>query len=93
MGGIQAALQEGQNTEWTVLAQAARAKRPAMKLRLLTSHDDYFHDAIVGVSQAWRAAGVTHDFADVPGPHDYIFNRGPGSIELLTWHDRSLARS
>jgi acetyl esterase/lipase len=93
VGGIQAALQEGQNTEWTVLAQAARAKRPGMKLRLLTSHDDYFHDAIVGVSQAWRAASVTHDFADVPGPHDYIFNRGPGSIELLTWHDRSLTHA
>jgi enterochelin esterase-like enzyme len=93
VGGIQAALDTGQNTEWTALAQAARARRPAMKLRLLTSHDDYFHDAIVGVSQAWRAAGVAHDFADVPGPHDYIFNRGPGSIELLTWHDRVLART
>jgi acetyl esterase/lipase len=93
VGGIQAALAEGQSAEWTALAKAARARRPAMKLRLLTSHDDYFHDAIVGVSQAWRAAGVAHDFADVPGPHDYIFNRGPGSIELLTWHDRALART
>jgi hypothetical protein len=93
VGGIQAALQEGQTAEWTALAQAARARRPDMKLRLLTSHDDYFHDAITGVSQAWRAAGVTHDFADVPGPHDYIFNRGPGSIELLTWHDRMLAHA
>lgn len=93
VGGIQAALSEGQNAEWTALAQAARARRPGMKLRLLTSHEDYFHDAITGVSQAWRAAGVTHDFADVPGPHDYIFNRGPGSIELLTWHDRMLART
>jgi len=93
VGGIQAALADGQNDDWTALAQAARAERPAMKLRLLTSHDDYFHDAIVGVSQAWRAAGIAHDFADVPGPHDYVFNRGPGSIELLTWQDRALSRS
>lgn len=93
VGGIQAALGEGQNAEWTALAQAARARRPGMKLRVLTSHDDYFHDSNTALSQAWRAAGVTHDFADVPGPHDYIFNRGPGSIELLTWHDRALARS
>ena len=64
-----------------------------MKLRLLTSHEDYFHDAIVGVSQAWKTAGVAHDFADLPGPHDYIFNRGPGSIELLLFQDRSLART
>jgi iron(III)-salmochelin esterase len=93
VGGIQAALADGQNAEWIAVARAARARRPAMKLRLLTSHDDYFHDEIVSLSQAWRGAGIAHDFADVPGPHDYIFNRGPGSIELLTWQDRALARS
>lgn len=93
VGGIQPALSEGQNGEWTTLAQGARAARPGMRLRLVTSHEDYFHDAIVGVSRAWTSAGVAHDFADVPGPHDYIFNRGPGSIELLLWHDRALARN
>jgi iron(III)-salmochelin esterase len=93
VGGIQAALADGQNAEWTALAQAARARRPALKLRLLTSHEDYFHDPIVALSLAWQRAGIAHDFADVPGPHDYVFNRGPGSIELLTWQDRALARS
>jgi iron(III)-salmochelin esterase len=93
VGGIQAAFDSGQNAEWTALAQAARARRPGMKLRLLTSHDDYFHDPIVSVSASWKAAGIAHDFADLPGPHDYPFNRGPGSIELLLWHDRNLARS
>jgi hypothetical protein len=92
VGGIQPAIGDSrQNAEWTSLAEAARAVRPAMKLRLLTSHDDYFHDPIVALSAAWRAAGVNHDFAEVPGPHDYIFNRGPGSLELLLWHDRALA--
>jgi enterochelin esterase-like enzyme len=93
VGGIQPALSEGQNAEWTALVQGARSRRPGMKLRLLTSHEDYFHDAIVGLSRAWTAAGVAHDFADVPGPHDYVFNRGPGSIELLLWHDHALARN
>jgi len=93
VGGIQAALSEGQTAEWTALAQSARAVRPGMKLRLLTSHEDYFHDPIVNLSRAWEGAGLAHDFADVPGPHDYVFNRGPGSIELLFWHDRALARS
>ncbi len=92
VGGIQAAIGPGQSADWTGLAEAARASRPAMKLRLLTSHEDYFRDAIAGVSQAWRSAGIDHDFADIPGPHDYVFNRGPGSIELLVWHDRALAR-
>jgi hypothetical protein len=93
VGGIQAALSDGQTAEWTALAQSARAVRPGVKLRLLTSHEDYFHDPIVNLSRAWEAAGLAHDFADVPGPHDYVFNRGPGSIELLFWHDRALARS
>jgi hypothetical protein len=93
VGGIQPALIEGQNAEWTALAQAARARRPTVKLRLLTSREDYFRIAIVSLSQAWNAAGIPHDFVDVPGPHDYVFNRGPGSIELLFWHDRVLARS
>jgi iron(III)-salmochelin esterase len=92
VGGIQPAVQEGQNPAWTALARAARAQRPAMRLRLITSRDDYFRDGIIGISQAWRAAGIMHDFADLPGPHDYVFNRGPGSIELLLWHDRALGR-
>jgi iron(III)-salmochelin esterase len=93
VGGIQPAVSKSQTAQWSAMAQAARASRSTMKLRLLTSHEDYFRDAIIAVSQAWRAAGIGHDLVDVPGPHDYVFNRGPGSIELLMWHDRVLARS
>ncbi len=92
VGGIQPAIQTGQNAEWVAAASGARSRRPGMALRLLTSKDDYFRDGIYDVSRAWKTAGIAHDFADVPGPHDYIFNRGPGSIELLSWHDRVLAR-
>jgi hypothetical protein len=90
VGGIQPAFADGQNADWTALALAARAKHPDLRLRLLTSHDDYFHDLVTGVDHAWSAAGIAHDFADVVGPHDYVFNRGPGSIELLLWNDRAL---
>jgi hypothetical protein len=90
VGGIQPAIAEGQTVEWTTIAQSARARRPDLKLRLLTSTDDYFREPILGLSRAWSAAGVAHDLADGPGPHDYVFNRGPGSIELLLWHDRAL---
>ena len=90
MGGIQAAFADNQAGDWVTLALSARVRRPGLKLRLLTSHDDYFHDAVTGVSRAWDAAGIAHDFADVVGPHDYVFNRGPGSIELLFWNDRAL---
>jgi iron(III)-salmochelin esterase len=90
VGSLQAAIAEEHATELTELARAARAKRPSLKLRLVTSHDDYFRGAITHLSEAWHAGGIAHDFADIPGPHDYAFNRGPGSIELLTYYDRAL---
>ena len=91
VGTLQAALGEDQVTEFTELAKSARAKNASLKLRLLTSKDDYFRGAIAHTSASWKAAGVEHDYADVPGPHDYPFNRGPGAIEMLIWHDRMLA--
>jgi iron(III)-salmochelin esterase len=92
VGALQPAIADDQTGEWVELAKAARAKRPAMPLRLTTSHDDLYHDPIVHLSTALRNATVPHDFADIPGPHDYPFNRGPGAIELLLWHDHVLSR-
>ncbi len=93
LGTLQPAIGEDQVQELAALAKAARAKNPKLSLRLLTSKEDYFRRAVTAESQAWRAAGVEHDFADIPGPHDYPFNRGPGAIEMLLWHDRALARA
>ena len=90
IGGIQPAVNVEDIDYWVKLARDARARHPGVKLRLLTSYDDYFHDAVSELSKGWQAAGVSHDFDVYPGPHDYVFNRGPGSIELLLWHDRAL---
>jgi iron(III)-salmochelin esterase len=90
VGGIQPAVSDLPSSDWTSMAASARVKRPDLRLRLLTSHDDYFHESVLAMSRAWTAAGIRHDFADLIGPHDYVFNRGPGSIELLLWHDRAL---
>ena len=35
-------------------------------------------------------AGVPHTPLVTPGPHDYAWNRGPGSVETLLWYDRAL---
>ncbi len=93
VGALQPAMSDDQVEEWVELARSARAHRPHLPVRLTTSHDDVYRDAITHLSRALTSAGVTHDFADIPGPHDYPFNRGPGAIELLLWHDRVLARS
>lgn len=93
IGTLQPAIGEDQVGELVNLASAARARNPQLYLRLVTSKDDYFKRAIKATSQAWTGAGIRHDFEDLPGPHDYPFNRGPGAIELLLWHDRLLARA
>ncbi len=93
VGALQPAVADDQAQEWVELARAARAKRRDLQIRLTTSHEDVYHDVITRLSQAFRTGAVPHDFADIPGPHDYPFNRGPGAIELLLWHDRVLARA
>lgn len=92
VGTLQPAVTSYQVEEWTELARSARAANPSLALRLLTSTDDYFKPAIQKTSRAWNDAGVRHEYVEVPGPHDYPFNRGPGAIEMLLWHDRVLAR-
>ena len=91
VGGLQPAIQESEAAEFTELVRSARLQNPAQKLRLLTSEKDYFRAPIARLSQSLKAAGLAHEYADVPGPHDYVFNRGPGSLELLLFHARSLA--
>src|SRR5262249_35120117 len=92
VSGLQPALHATKPTEWVDLANAARARNPKLALRLLTSDGDVFKKPVTQVSKAWKDAGIDHDFVQVPGPHDYVFNRGPGSLELLLWHDRMLRR-
>jgi enterochelin esterase-like enzyme len=90
VGALQPAIGDERLSELTDLALAARAKRPKMPLRLTTSHDDYYKPWVTKLSERWKSAGISHDFADVPGPHDYVFNRGPGVYEMLFWQDRAL---
>lgn len=92
VGAIQPAIGEWQAAELTEIARAARAKNPKMALRLITSERDGFRRATEALSRAWSAAGIAHEMAVLPGPHDYPFNRGPGVYELLAWHDRVLGR-
>jgi len=92
VGAVQPALDRADATQWAARAKAARARHPGLALHLLTSDGDYFREAVRATSTALQDAGVHHDFDLVVGPHDYPFNRGPGSIEMLLWHDRALGR-
>jgi enterochelin esterase-like enzyme len=90
VAGLQAAFDPENSVDFVARAERALAKNPRLRLRLLTSTEDYY----LAVTRRFHAAldrkGVRHDFLVVPGPHDYAFNRGPGSLEMLVYHDRVL---
>lgn len=74
------------------LAARAAAARPRPAIALLSSDGDPLLGPTRDLSARLTAAGVAHTLTVVPGPHDYVFNRGPGGIEMLLFHDRALAR-
>lgn len=64
--------------------------RPAQRVRLVTSRGDIFLGDVNALHAALDARGVVHERRVLAGPHDYVFNRGPGGIEMLLFHDRAL---
>jgi enterochelin esterase-like enzyme len=89
-GTLQAAIQRAETGEIARRARLAVGDGGSVRLRLLTSDHDYFRRPIEMLHDELAAEHVPHDYALVVGPHDYVFNRGPGGIEMLLWHDRAL---
>jgi acetyl esterase/lipase len=87
VGVLQPALKVEEAPLVSELARAAMAKAP-MRLRLVTSEDDYFLAAVRAASSLLRADGVEHELLVIPGTHGYDFNRGPGGADMLLWHER-----
>ncbi len=90
VAAIQAAFDVKDAQEIAARARRARSKFPDLNIRLLSSEGDYYLRANRAIAAALTQAGVTHELLIVPGPHDYEFNRGPGAIEMLFFHDRVL---
>jgi enterochelin esterase-like enzyme len=87
---LQAAFDSSDAARLAGMAADAKKANPSLKFRLLTSDEDYFLNANRAISAAFKQNHVEHLLLVVTGPHDYIFNRGPGAIEMLLYHDRAL---
>jgi enterochelin esterase-like enzyme len=87
---LQAAFDSSDASRLAALGSAALKVNPELKFRFLTSDGDYFLAANRAIDAAFSQSHILHEFLVVPGPHDYIFNRGPGAIEMLLYHDRAL---
>ncbi|MEO1269648.1 MAG: alpha/beta hydrolase-fold protein [Myxococcota bacterium] len=90
VSGLQPALSPSEAPHFADLAFQARQQRPGLLLRLVTSADDPFKPSVEALSTAWAERGLDHHTILTPGPHDYIWNRGPGSVGMLQWFDRAL---
>ncbi len=87
VGALQPALRVEEAPMLSALAKQAMAKAK-VKLRLVTSEEDYFLAAVRAASAQLTTDGIDHELLVVPGTHGYEFNRGPGGAEMLLWHER-----
>jgi enterochelin esterase-like enzyme len=90
VASLQAALRSDNSEDILKRAREAMAEKPDLFVRLLTSSDDYFLKANTLLAEALDAQGIHTELVNIPGPHDYEFNRGPGGYEMLLFHDRVL---
>jgi enterochelin esterase-like enzyme len=90
VAAMQAAVRSDNSEDIIRRAREAKAHKPELLVHLLTSTDDYFIKAIQTLADSLSAAGIHTELVVVPGPHDYVFNRGPGAYEMLMFHDRVL---
>lgn len=89
VGALQPALDLTEVDAFADLAARAHARRPR-PMRLVSSLADPYLEPTRALSVALSRRGVEHSLLVTPGPHDYPWNRGPGAIEMLLWHDRVL---
>lgn len=84
-GGVQTAISTAAAPRWAErLAQAAGGKR---HLLVETSSGDPFRGANEALSSALTKRGAAHRFVAPPGPHDQIWLRESGTLEMLLWFD------
>jgi iron(III)-salmochelin esterase len=89
VGALQPALRIDEAEMVAMHARAAMTVAP-IKLRLVSSDEDPFLPAVRALAARLKTDGVPHELVVTPGPHDYIWNRGPGAAEMLIWHERVL---
>lgn len=89
VGAMQPAIRASEADAIAALAATAVKQHP-LALRLVSSERDPFLDAVRALAAALKKRGVEHQLVVTPGPHDYVWNQGPGSYEMLLWHERVL---
>lgn len=90
VSGMQPALRGSDAERWASRFEQALAATGSMAVRLQSSVRDPFLGATKKLSAALHKRRVEHVMLETPGPHDYVYNRGPAAFATLAFHDRAL---
>lgn len=90
VGALQPAIREADADVFAERAEKARDVHGKQSIQLVTSTYDPFRAPTEALSAALQKRGVQHHLRVTEGPHDYIWNRGPGAVEMLLFHERVL---
>ncbi len=90
--GAIGALQPAVVNDVDLLVELCAQKLAGRPLRIVTSTDDAFLPGLVSLNAELKRRAIPHEFFVSEGPHDYVWNQGPGGIEMVVWHDRVLKR-
>lgn len=76
-----------------IYADLVKKNRSTLKersIQLVTSDGDVMAPSVARLHRLLEDNGIPHKYLVLTGPHDYIFNQGPGSIALLVFHNSAL---
>lgn len=59
-------------------------------IQLVTSDGDVMAPSVERLHDILREEGIPHSYLKLTGPHDYVFNQGPGTLSLLLFHSQAL---
>jgi pimeloyl-ACP methyl ester carboxylesterase len=74
------------------LAKTNRQLLQKRSIQLVTSDHDVMLHSVEAFHKLLQENQIGHSFLVLTGPHDYIFNQGPGAISLLVFHNQALRR-
>jgi poly(3-hydroxybutyrate) depolymerase len=87
-GSVQGALGDHRVQGYAEGLAEVIAKHGKRAIHIETSKGDAFRRVNEQLSRLLKKAGVPHDFAMPPGPHNQPFLRDSGTLEMLLWYDR-----
>jgi len=90
VGALQPAIREADAEPFAERAEQAAGTHGKQSIQLVTSSGDPFRAPTEALSAALARRSIAHQLIVTDGPHDYIWNRGPGAVEMLMFHERVL---